>query len=57
MGRIEKSDPQDLSLSSLGKPSDGDPPDGFFYPTLTFMIDSYSMKRAKNWWAPSKLQQ
>ena len=24
-----------------GKPRDGDPRDGFFYPTLTLMIDSF----------------
>ena len=33
-GTIEKSVPQDYQLSSLGKPN-GDPGDGFFYPTLT----------------------
>ena len=41
-GRIEKSVPRDHRLSSLGKPCDaGDPREGFFYPTLTLMIDSY----------------
>ena len=43
-GGIEKSVPRDHRLSSLGKPDvmpNGDPRDGFFYPTLTLMIDSY----------------
>ena len=42
-GRIEKSDHRDHRLSysaSLVMPN-GDPRDGFFYPTLTLMIDSY----------------
>ena len=42
MGRIEKSIPLDHRLSSanLMMPL-GDPQDGFFFPTLTLMIDSY----------------
>ena len=46
-GWIEKSIPRDHRLSSLGKPHDAkgsDPRDGFFYPTLTFMRDSYNIK-------------
>ena len=37
-GGIEKSVPQDLRFPN------GDPRDGFFYPTLTLMIDSYILK-------------
>ena len=42
-GRIEKSVPQDHRLSSLASlvMPNGDPRDGFFYPTLTLRIDSY----------------
>ena len=42
--RIEKSVPQDhrLSSASLVMPI-GDPRDGFFYPTLRLMIDSYNL--------------
>ena len=42
-GWTAKSVSRDHRLSSLGKPRDGkrDPRDGFFYPTLTLMIDSY----------------
>ena len=42
-GRNRKSVPRDHRLSpltSLVMPN-GDPRDGFFYPTLTLMIDSY----------------
>ena len=42
-GRIEKSVPQDhlcYHSASLVMPN-GDPQDGFFYPTHTLMIDSY----------------
>ena len=41
--RIKKSVPHDNLLSALSKPCmpNGDPQDGFFYPTLTHMIDSY----------------
>ena len=38
---IDKSFTRDHHLSSLGKPRD--PRDGFFYPILTLMIDSYSI--------------
>ena len=40
---LEKPVPWDHRLTSLGKPCDaeGGPWDGFFYPTLTFMMDSY----------------
>ena len=40
-GQIEKSVPGDHSLTSLSKP-DSNPRDGFFYPPLTPMIDSYN---------------
>ena len=46
---IEKSFPPDHS-ASLVMPI-GDPRDGFFYPTLSLMIDSYPLKRQ------SRLQQ
>ena len=49
-GSIEKSVPRDHCLSSLGKLGDAkvycDPWDGFFYPTLTLMIDSYNLTHA-----------
>ena len=41
-GSDRKIRPPDHRLSSLGKPHDaniGDPLDGFFYPTLTFIMD------------------
>ena len=47
MDGIGKSVPQYQGLPSLGPsaslvmPKKGDPPDGFFYPTLTLVIDSY----------------
>ena len=42
MGRIEKSIPLDHRLSSANLMIPlGDPQDGFFFPTLTLMIDSY----------------
>ena len=40
---MEKSAPRDHRLSSLGKPRDArDPRDGFFYPTLKLMMETYS---------------
>ena len=39
----------DHRLSSLSKPRDAkqcDPGDGFFYPHLTLLMDSYSMPRS-----------
>ena len=44
MDGIEKFLPWDYHNSSFGKPPDanGDSWDGFFYPTLTFMLDSYN---------------
>ena len=45
-GGLEKSGPRDNCLSSLGKPSDAisDARDGFFYPTLTLMTYSFTLK-------------
>ena len=45
-GRIEKSVPRDHRLSSLGKPRDAKrrSSGGFFYPTLTLMMDYYSLR-------------
>ena len=49
-GRIEKSVPHDHHLSSLNEPRDakGRPQDGFFYPTLEFMIYSFTLSQAEN---------
>ena len=41
---MEKSVPRDHRLSSLVMPND-DPREGFFYPTLTLMIDSYILRK------------
>ena len=48
-GRIEKSVPHDHHLS-FNKPRDakGRPQDGFFYPTLKFMIYSFILSQAEN---------
>ena len=42
-GAIEKSVPRDHCLLSLSKPGDAKrrPRDGFFYPTLTLIMESY----------------
>ena len=48
-GTIEKSFPRDILLSSLSKPRDAlrRSLDGFFYSTLTLIIDSYKVHHDK----------